>query len=407
MASRYRVEYALKQHRKDNFIEWIKGLLAVPFVLQAGKPSQKEITKEKEQETLERYARILKDVEHLIESHIEQTAKGQQYSQLKMLVPTITSFWTPLPLVEALYDLEPKLCLAKRSFVAPSFNDVRTILGGAQLRYLAQNCLEMVSFDGDVTLYEDGQPLLPDNPVISRLVQLLSKDIYVVILTAAGYPSRSGKEYMDRFSGLLQAIEDTDLTDDQKRRLHVLGGESNYLFEYNPLHGLQWIESESWMLPIMKTWPADEISEILDSAETALRSCINALNIDARIIRKERSVGFVPSLGQRLRREQLEETVLEVQTTLQLRDFSVPFTAFNGGNDIWCDIGDKKLGVRCLQYFFAISHPSKCLHVGDQFLSAGNNDYKARSAATTVWVSSPSETVEFLDYYFSHLPYQP
>ena len=33
MTSRYRVEYALKSHRRDEFIEWIKGLLAVPFVL--------------------------------------------------------------------------------------------------------------------------------------------------------------------------------------------------------------------------------------------------------------------------------------------------------------------------------------------------------------------------------------
>uniref|UniRef100_L2GFM8 Imp-specific 5-nucleotidase n=1 Tax=Colletotrichum fructicola (strain Nara gc5) TaxID=1213859 RepID=L2GFM8_COLFN len=33
MTTRYRVEYALKTHRRDQFIEWIKGLLAVPFVL--------------------------------------------------------------------------------------------------------------------------------------------------------------------------------------------------------------------------------------------------------------------------------------------------------------------------------------------------------------------------------------
>lgn len=334
---------------------------------------------------------------------VQIVSEGGSYSQLKMLVPSITTFWTPLPLVKAMYALEPKLCLAKRSFVAPSFNDVRAILGGAQLNYLADNGLDMVSFDGDVTLYEDGQPLLPDNPVISRLIQLLSRGIYVIILTAAGYPSRTGQEYTDRFSGLLQAIEDSDLKDGQKRKLHVLGGESNYLFAYDPLHGLQWVDADSWMLPVMKTWPHDEILEILDTAEETLRSCIQGLNIDAKIVRKERSVGFVPSLGQKLRREQLEEAVLETQATLQIRNFTVPFTAFNGGNDIWCDIGDKKLGVLCLQHFFNISHPSRCLHVGDQFLSAGNNDYKARAAATTVWVSSPHETIEFLDYYFSFL----
>ena len=35
MTTRYRVEYALKTHRRDQLIEWIKGLLAVPFVLHA------------------------------------------------------------------------------------------------------------------------------------------------------------------------------------------------------------------------------------------------------------------------------------------------------------------------------------------------------------------------------------
>lgn len=33
----------------------------------------------------------------------------------------------------------------------------------------------------------------------------------------------------------------------------------------------------------------------------------------------------------------------------------------------------------------------------DQFLSAGHNDFKARLAATCVWVSSPAETVKCLE----------
>ena len=37
------------------------------------------------------------------------------------------------------------------------------------------------------------------------------------------------------------------------------------------------------------------------------------------------------------------------------------------------------------------------LHVGDQFLSAGSNDFKARSVGTTAWIANPSETVELLD----------
>lgn len=41
--------------------------------------------------------------------------------------------------------------------------------------------------------------------------------------------------------------------------------------------------------------------------------------------------------------------------------------------------------------------PENTLHVGDQFLSAGANDFRARSVATTAWIASPEETVELLD----------
>lgn len=41
--------------------------------------------------------------------------------------------------------------------------------------------------------------------------------------------------------------------------------------------------------------------------------------------------------------------------------------------------------------------PESTLHVGDQFLSAGANDFRARSVGTTAWIASPEETVELLD----------
>lgn len=37
----------------------------------------------------------------------------------------------------------------------------------------------------------------------------------------------------------------------------------------------------------------------------------------------------------------------------------------------------------------------ECLHVGDRFTSTGN-DTRSRDAATTVWVSDPSETVHIM-----------
>ena len=68
-----------------------------------------------------------------------------------------------------------------------------------------------------------------------------------------------------------------------------------------------------------------------------------------------------------------------------------------GGSDIFVDIGDKSWGVLACQRYFGGIQGSKTLHVGDQFLSAGANDFKARLACTTAWIASPAETVDLLD----------
>lgn len=47
-----------------------------------------------------------------------------------------------------------------------------------------------------------------------------------------------------------------------------------------------------------------------------------------------------------------------------------------GGNDVFVDIGDKSWGVRVCQHYFGEIDRSMTLHVGDQFLSAGANDFK-------------------------------
>ena len=49
---------------------------------------------------------------------------------------------------------------------------------------------------------------------------------------------------------------------------------------------------------------------------------------------------------------------------------------FVGGNDVFVDIGDKGWGVLACQRYLGGIHGSKTLHVGDQFLSAGANDFK-------------------------------
>lgn len=61
------------------------------------------------------------------------------------------------------------------------------------------------------------------------------------------------------------------------------------------------------------------------------------------------------------------------------------------------DIGDKSWGVRACQQYFGGIERTRTLHVGDQFLSAGANDFKARLASTTAWIANPKETVQLLD----------
>lgn len=74
--------------------------------------------------------------------------------------------------------------------------------------------------------------------------------------------------------------------------------------------------------------------------------------------------------------------------------------------------------MACQKYLGGIDG-SKTLHVGDQFLSAGANDFKvrnsflkvshfgsyilqARLACTTAWIASPVETVQLLDELAAH-----
>lgn len=74
-----------------------------------------------------------------------------------------------------------------------------------------------------------------------------------------------------------------------------------------------------------------------------------------------------------------------------------------GGNDVFVDIGDKSWGVLSCQKYLGGIEGSKTLHIGDQFLSAGANDFKARLVCTTAWIASPAETVELLDELVDHI----
>ncbi|KAJ5110517.1 hypothetical protein N7532_001052 [Penicillium argentinense] len=407
MTTRYRVEYALKTHRRDQLIEWIKGLLAVPFVLHSqptiiNQEPGEGLTTLAAADTHQRYAEIMQDVERLIEAHMHhEKVSLPGKSKLKLLVPTVGTFFTPLHLREAFRYQDQRRFISRRRFVAPSFNDIRLILNSAQvLGLIKTSSVELITFDGDVTLYDDGTNLLSDNPVIPCIIRLLRQGIKVGIVTAAGYSE--APKYYERLYGLLDAVHENGvLTTAQKDGLVVMGGESNFLFRFNPAEKskLSYIPREEWLLDEMRSWKEEDIKELLDLAENALLTCKETLHLPVEVLRKDRAVGVYPIHGAKMDRELLEETVLAVQNTVERSAVGarLPFCAFNGGNDVFVDIGDKSWGVRACQRYLGGIEPSKTLHIGDQFLSAGANDFRARLASTTAWIASPKETVDLLD----------
>lgn len=465
MTSRYRVEYALKIHKRDELIEWIKALLAVPFVLHgetdeyekfvlkknALEDNTIELYERKVQKTLlTRYTEVFHDVEQLVDNtialdklHVEPGTLPK--TRLRLLVPSVGLFFTRLPLKEAFEIEDRRRLISRRTLVSPSFNDVRSILNTAQVLALTshaadENQLRLITFDGDVTLYDDGQNLTDDLPLVDCLVRLLAQGLYVAVVTAAGYPGQQGADsYQGRLQGLIRTFQTTGrILDAQKENFLVMGGESNYLFRYNAAKGgLQFIEGSEWYLPLMQAWDQRKINEVMEMSHTHLQHLRKKMRLDddtkTTIIRKERSLGIIPVNGYKILRETLEEMVLLV--LLELNEFLnhnkpqsmrltdlrfeqqaalvthtsdadgvIKVCAFNGGLDVWVDIGDKALGVEALQQYLHKTCNGKhgeitkscSLHIGDQFASVGANDFKARLSACTVWIASPRETQEIL-----------
>lgn len=94
-------------------------------------------------------------------------------SKLGMLVPTAGPFFTRLPLEAAFKYQDRKRYISSRRYVAPSFNDVRLVLNSAQIMAVTGGTLQLATFDGDVTLYDDGQSLEPTSPIVPRLLGTL------------------------------------------------------------------------------------------------------------------------------------------------------------------------------------------------------------------------------------------
>ncbi|KAI9100580.1 IMP-specific 5-nucleotidase [Phlyctochytrium arcticum] len=354
-----------------------------------------------------RYAEILGCVEELVKDHILHQSNGLAgLSRLSTLVPSIGHFFTPLPIRDGFMRQDTKRSIAARRFVPPSFNDVRAILNDAQLTAIAPQ-LKLITFDGDMTLYADGADFAADSHLVKLIIQLLRHGLYVALVTAAGYPKDAAK-YEQRLQGLLAGFRSSQLPPADLSRFYVMGGECNYLFQYDAhVHHLVYLEPAKYEPESVRAWSLDDarIGELLDLTVETLRERVEDMGLadKAVVLRKARAAGVIAAKDVRLTREQLDELALSVQRRLnnfqharrvQTGQTALPFCAFNGGSDVWVDIGNKLIGVNILQEYLGTTG-AETLHVGDQFLSTGN-DIATRTACCTSWITSPEETAEIL-----------
>lgn len=265
----------------------------------------------------------------------------------------------------------------------------------------------LITFDGDQTLYSDGENF-ESNPVLaSYLYLLLTQGVTVAVVTAAGYEYHTEK-YELRLSGLLRYFEEHKLAPEDCDRFYLMGGECNYLLKLGPdmrLHPVKEWGPGGWLMVTRHkpqtpgNWSDSDIQHLLDLSEETMKQSMEDQKLRARIIRKKRSVGLIPqSSSTGIPREALDETVLRVQERLRYHSdetvITLPYCAFNGGRDAWVDVGNKSVGVTVLQSYLGLD-PEKTLHIGDQFLHTGN-DFAARSVCPCVWITSPEETTYIL-----------
>ncbi|KAL4452320.1 hypothetical protein ABPG75_007982 [Micractinium tetrahymenae] len=328
------------------------------------------------------------EVMQKMERWIVEHRKDPRTSRLRRMVPTIGSFFVPLKLVDAFMEYDEFFALSRRQYVPPNFAELRHILNIAQVHSSAQT-LKLVTFDADGTLYADGAHIEHDNEMIRHIISLMRSNIHVAIVTAAGYPG-APERFEQRVEGLLAAFRQLNLPQHITDRFHIMGGECNYLLRVcGPDKRLQFVPDAEWKSPFMMSWTGGQCQALLDSAERLLLEGAHRLRLPVQVIRKERAVGVVPT-GPTIY-EVLEELAITVQNQLQAE---LPFCAFNGGNDVFVDVGNKSLGLEALMNHLGFT-PAEVLHVGDRFSDTGN-DSATRDCCSILWVANPEETDFFI-----------
>lgn len=385
--SNRRRNYMFVKHRRDKFFEFIRDLLEHSFVLDCMK------------DTLPDSWRHVEDLVTELHEAQKISTEAAAKTRLKKMIPEIGYFHTPLKLYEAFREHDEKYCMTKRRFVKPSFNDIRHILNLSQVNALIGS-LQLVTFDGDCTLYSDGDNL-KDTELAWGICVLLKNNVNVALVTAAGYGLDAAK-YENRIAMLLESFDKNNIPAEAKQRFFVLGGECNYLLQCGADSHLIPIAEEDWMKDSIDDWSKEQTKLLLDVAEKTFIEAKDDLRLQVQIKRKERAVGIyagglkskvntpVGSGSKDIKRELLDELVLRARDAIEKANVTIPYCAFNGGNDVWVDVGTKEFGVKRLQKHLKVESASS-IHVGDQFSNTGN-DFAARSCATTAWVISPTET---------------
>ncbi len=326
---------------------------------------------------------VMEKMERWVVEHLEDPIR----STLSRLIPSLGRFYTPLPLVQALQEYDEFASLSRRRYVPPNFAEIRHVLNIAQVHAIAEK-LSLLTFDADGTLYADGHHIQRDNKMITHIIKLMQQGVHVAIVTAAGYPGHSAR-FEDRLAGLLEAFADLELPCSITRLFHVMGGECNYLLQVNSQYRLEFVPDELWKPQYMLEWMEPNVQKLLDDAECALQSAAARLRLPIHIVRKPRAVGAVPK--EPTIYEVLEEMALTVQ--VQLVGANLPFCAFNGGSDVFVDVGNKSIGLGALMKYLG-KWPHETMHVGDRFTVSGN-DSATRSQCSILWVANPEETAFF------------
>jgi len=344
--------------------------------------------------------------ESLIRAHLNGPSSS---SELMRIAPRLVDYrfgrlWQPLPLLDAFHDYDAECFLSAREYIAPTFRELRNVCNLAQVR--AAVPLRLVTLDGDKTLYPDRCTLEKESALVPLLFKLIERGVVVAMVTAVGFDSV--EPYEARLKGLLDAIRQAGAPAELCGRLFVVGGQCNYLARCLPGEAkLQMLPPSEWQLPVMSSWDEASVDELLNVAGKALLEGAAKLRMrdKVKLVRKPRAVGilYLPDEVHRTTSLMLDEIAMGARAAVtrtgkqrRSHETRLPFCTFNGGKDVFVDIGSKDLGIAALQQLVDAT-PRDTLHIGDQFSITGN-DLLARRACGTLWVDNPEETAVLLTY---------